>query len=166
MLQPDLTRVGRATLGRNDGMKSTLVDRLVLVEHVDLGLGECGEHGSDPMAADRTAAYPKLLGLSHAIAKHVGTAITPVRFRYADGDSPTTSRNVLLNVPRLVNPTSKQISVTDRWVSRNRNIARSTRRRCRYRCGVSPNVARKVRLKCAGETCAMRASVGTSSGSV
>ena len=31
MLQPDLSRVGRATLGKNDGMKSALVDRLVLV---------------------------------------------------------------------------------------------------------------------------------------
>ncbi len=34
MLQSDLTRVGRATLGKNDGMKSALVDRLVLVATV------------------------------------------------------------------------------------------------------------------------------------
>ena len=45
--------------------------------------------------------------------------------------SPTISLNVRLKVPRLVNPTSKQTSVTLRSVSRSRNIERSTRRRCR-----------------------------------
>jgi hypothetical protein len=39
--------------------------------------------------------------------------------------------NVRLKVPRLVNPTSKQMSVTRKSVVRRRNIARSTRRRCR-----------------------------------
>jgi hypothetical protein len=47
------------------------------------------------------------------------------------GGSPTISRKVRLNVPRLENPTSKQISVTLRSVSRKRNIDRSTRRRWR-----------------------------------
>ena len=37
-------------------------------------------------------------------------------------------------------------------VVRSRYIARSTRRRCRYRCGVSPNVVLNVRMKCACET--------------
>ena len=69
-----------------------------------------------------------------------------------------------LNVPRLLNPTAIATSVTGVAVSRSSDIARSMRRRCRYRCGVSPNAARKLRLKCDGETWAMRASVGTSSG--
>jgi uncharacterized membrane protein YbhN (UPF0104 family) len=34
MLQPDVTRIGRAALDKNDGMKSTLVDRLVLAATV------------------------------------------------------------------------------------------------------------------------------------
>ena len=58
-----------------------------------------------------------------------------------------------------------QMSVTLRSPDRSRNIARSTRRRCRYRFGVSPKVARNVRMKCASETCAIRARVATSSGS-
>ena len=48
--------------------------------------------------------------------KHVGTATTPAPRRYADGDSPTMSRNVRLNVPRLVKPTARQMSVTLRSV--------------------------------------------------
>ena len=44
-------------------------------------------------------------------------------------------------------------------------MARSTRRRCRYRCGVSPKVALKVRMKCASDTYAMRARAAMSSGS-
>jgi len=43
--------------------------------------------------------------------------------------------------------------------------ARSTRRRCRWRLGVSPKVARNVRMKCASDTNAMRASIAMSSGS-
>jgi hypothetical protein len=75
------------------------------------------------------------------------------------------SRNTRLKVPRLEKPTSIQTSVTDRSDVRSKNIARSTRRRCRYRFGVSPNVARNVRMKCASETYATPASVGISSGS-
>ena len=44
---------------------------------------------------------------------------------------PTMSRKVRLNVPRLVKPTSRQMSVIVRSVSRSMNMARSTRRRCR-----------------------------------
>src|SRR4051794_20120047 len=75
------------------------------------------------------------------------------------------SRKTRLNVPRLLNPTSMQMSVTLLSLERSSHIARSTRRRCRYRFGVSPKVARKLRMKCASETWAIRASVGTSSGS-
>ena len=39
--------------------------------------------------------------------------------------------NVRVNVPRLLKPTSRQMSVTVRAVSRSRNMERSTRRRCR-----------------------------------
>ena len=70
-----------------------------------------------------------------------------------------------LKVPKLVKPTSRQMSVTLRSVSRRRNIERSTRRRCRYRCGVSPKTARKVRMKCASETWATAATARTLSGS-
>src|SRR5579875_1626880 len=116
------------------------------------------------------SASPILLnqpaGRSQVIAQHAGTrslAPSPAnRLRYTDGGSPMISRKVRLNVPRLAKPTSKQISVTGRWVSRSSSIARSTRGRCRYLCGVSPKVARNWRLKCAGETCATRAKAGTS----
>src|SRR5690349_3870407 len=57
------------------------------------------------------------------------------------------------------------MSVTLRSVSRSRNIERSTLRRWRYRCGVSPKTLRKQRMKCAGDTCATAATVRTSSGS-
>jgi len=63
--------------------------------------------------------------------KHVGTAGMRPRWRKAVGDSPTIAWNVRLKVPRLLKPTSKQMSVTLRSVDRRRNIARSTRRRCR-----------------------------------
>jgi hypothetical protein len=79
--------------------------------------------------------------------KHVGTALMTALSRYSLGVTPTISLNVLLNVPRLVKPTSRQISVMLRAVSHSMNIERSTRRRCRYRCGVSPNVDLKVRMK-------------------
>src|SRR3954454_9538070 len=75
------------------------------------------------------------------------------------------SRKTRLNVPRLEKPTSMQMSVTDGSVDRSSHIARSTRRRCRYRFGVSPNVARNVRMKCASDTRAIRARGGTYSGS-
>ena len=54
------------------------------------------------------------------------------------GVSPTSSRNRLLNEPRLENPTAWQTSVTVRLVARRRSWARSMRRRLRYRIGVSP----------------------------
>ena len=82
--------------------------------------------------------------------------------RKVDGDRPTMSWNVRLNVPRLEKPTAKQMSVTLRSVPRSRAIARSTRRRCRYRWGVSPKVARNVLMKWASETSAIRARAGMS----
>ena len=66
-----------------------------------------------------------------SIVKQVGTAPgAGARLRrYASGDCPTISRNVRLNVPRLVKPTSRQMSVMLRSLSRRRNIEHSTRRR-------------------------------------
>src|SRR4051812_30863058 len=75
------------------------------------------------------AASPKLLGRAQDMMKHVGTAGIRPLLRKADGGSPTMSRKVRLNVPRLLKPTSKQMSVTLRSVERRRNMARSTRRR-------------------------------------
>ena len=54
------------------------------------------------------------------------------------------SANLRLNVPRLLNPTTMQISVTVRFTERSNSHARSTRRRVRYRPGVSPYAAQKV----------------------
>src|SRR3712207_5021834 len=141
------------------------VERLVLVGDVDLGDGDGGQHGRDAREGHTPGASPELLGLAQAIAKHVGTGGSGPRRRYTDGGSPATSRNTRLNVPRLLKPTAMHTSVTLRSVVRSRNIARSTRRRCRYRCGVSPKVARNVRMKWASDTCAIRARVGTSRGS-
>jgi hypothetical protein len=85
--------------------------------------------------------------------------------RYSVGVMPTMCRKVRLKVPRLVKPTSRHTSVTLRSVSRSRNIERSTRRRWRYRWGVSPKTARKLRMKWAGEQWATAATAGMSSGS-
>src|ERR687891_735584 len=51
------------------------------------------------------------------------------------GVSPTSSRNRVLNEPRLENPTAWQTSVTVRLVARSRSWARSTRRRDRWAAG-------------------------------
>jgi hypothetical protein len=51
--------------------------------------------------------------------------------RYQLGELPTISAKVRPKVPTLVNPTAKQISTIGASVVRSRNIARSTRRRCR-----------------------------------
>ena len=74
---------------------------------------------------------PRLLGRIVAMMKQVVPRIGSLVARYSVGVTPTMSRNVRLNVPRLANPTSKQTSVMLRSVSRSRNIERSTRRRCR-----------------------------------
>src|SRR5687767_12481621 len=76
-------------------------------------------------------ASPKLLGLVHLATKHVGAGRMTARSRYSLGDTPMISRNVRLKVPRLVNPTSRQMSVTLRFVSRRKKSDRSTLRRCR-----------------------------------
>ena len=80
---------------------------------------------------DVRVASPKLLGRVHVFTKQVGTPASAPASRNCDGVSPTMSRNVRLNVPRLEKPTSMQTSVTLRSVVRSRYIARSTRRRCR-----------------------------------
>jgi hypothetical protein len=51
---------------------------------------------------------------------------------------PVISANRALKVPRLVKPTSWQISVTVRLAERSSSQARSTLRLVRYRPGVSP----------------------------
>jgi hypothetical protein len=66
------------------------------------------------------------------MVKQVGTGCGfGACWRKTDGDEPTMSRKVRLNVPRLEKPTAKQMSVTLRSVLRSRAMARSTRRRCR-----------------------------------
>ena len=86
-------------------------------------------------------ASPKLLDCGVTLAAtrgriaaswtQFGATIGPWAARYCVGDSPTISLNVRLKVPRLLKPTSRQMSVTLRSVSRRRNIERSTRRRWR-----------------------------------
>lgn len=68
-------------------------------------------------------------------------------------------------VARLVQPTATHTSCTGRSVVRSSAMARSTRRRCRYRCGVSPKVAAKVRMRWPGEQQATAARASMSSGS-
>jgi hypothetical protein len=72
---------------------------------------------------------------------------------------------VVVNEPTLARPTSKQMSVTLRSVSRSSAAARSRRRVSRYWCGASPNVRRNSRLKCAGERRAAAAMSATVNGS-
>ena len=72
---------------------------------------------------------------------------------------------VVVNEPTLLSPTLKHTSATEWSVPRSSAAARSMRRVSRYWCGVSPNARRNSRLKCAGDSRAARASVGTSSGS-
>src|SRR5919198_32066 len=64
------------------------------------------------------------LGRIQAIVKQVGTSRATACLRYSLGERPTTSRKVRLNVPGLPKPTSKQMSVMLRSVSRSRNMAR------------------------------------------
>jgi hypothetical protein len=70
-----------------------------------------------------------------------------------------------VNDPTLRRPTAKQTSEIERSVLRKSAAARSSRRVRRYWWGVSPNVRRNSLLKCASESRAARARVGTSSGS-
>jgi len=52
--------------------------------------------------------------------------------RQARGDTPVRRLNQLLKLPRLSDPTEKQISVTANSVRSRRNYARSTRQAERY----------------------------------
>ena len=107
------------------------VQCLVLIEDEDVREPDGVEHGGDASPGAAPSASPKLLGRVQAIAKQVGRDRMAARRRYAVGDVPMIARNVRLNVPRLVKPTSRQMSLTGRSVSRSRNIERSTRRRWR-----------------------------------
>src|SRR5690606_7042457 len=113
------------------------VEGLVLVGNEDGGKPDGSAHGGEPTDPPSVRAVPKLLdpaGLVHAFTKHVGTDPSPScsgPSRYSLGEQPTISRNVRLNVAKLVQPTSTHTCETDRSVRRSRSIARSMRRRCR-----------------------------------
>ncbi len=57
------------------------VERLVLVEDVDLGDAQGVQHASNARPGAMTDASPKLLGRSHAMAKQLGTAGSGPRAR-------------------------------------------------------------------------------------
>src|SRR5438874_8385997 len=101
---------------------------LLVFDSVWPDAGWADPHGK---GSQRPGASPKLLGLSQAMAKQLGTGIGFEWVLKLVGDSPTISLKVRLKVPRLEKPTSRQISVTSRLVWASRNIALSTRRRCR-----------------------------------
>jgi len=84
--------------------------------------------------------------------------------RYASGVVPKARLKLVVKEPTLRRPTAKQMLETLRSVVRRSAAARSSRRVRRYRCGVVPNARRNSRLKCAGESFAAAASLGTSSG--
>lgn len=67
--------------------------------------------------------------------------------RYPLGVRPVCLLNRDENVPRLLNPTRPQISVTDRSAVLSISSARSIRRRVRYCPGVSPYASLKHRTK-------------------
>ncbi len=91
---------------------------------------------AQPMAPRRLAASPKLLdcagspaatrGRMAASWTQCGATIGPCPVRYVDGVSPTISRNVRLNVPRLVKPTRS--TRRESLGLAQRNIDASTRR--------------------------------------
>ena len=68
----------------------------------------------------------------HMSTKQPGIGAGPPRIaacrRYSLGETPVSSANRVLNVPRLVKPTRRQISVTVRLAERSSSQARSTRR--------------------------------------
>jgi hypothetical protein len=92
-------------------------------------------------------------------------AFAPQRRWKSRGLSPTISRNLALNDPRLLNPTDVHTSVTVRLVARSRSWARSIRRWETYAAGVTPYVAVKSRWKWYLLMPAVRASAARSSGS-
>ena len=76
------------------------------------------------------------------------------------------SRNVLLKVPRLTNP-DVEANVGDAPLALTEQPHRALDAPALEGSGAASrgNAARKVRMKCASDTRAMRASAGTSSGS-
>jgi len=73
------------------------------------------------------------------------------------------SANRRLKVPRLLNPTTMQISVTVRLTERSSSHARSTRRRVRYLPGVSPYAPQKALMNWPSEYPASAARSATAS---
>src|SRR6266566_5644793 len=71
--------------------------------------------------------------------------------RQARGETPVRRLNQELKLPKLSNPTEKQISVTGNSVRSRRNFARSTRQTERYSCGVIRKTALNPRKKWNGE---------------
>ena len=86
----------------------------------------------------------RAIGLSNFSAERIEEAAGTAA---ADGLTPTSSRKVELNEPRLVKPTRWQISVTVKFVARSRSWARSMRRCRRYCAGVCPYSVEKLRRK-------------------
>src|SRR5262249_3885937 len=66
-------------------------------------------------------------GVSAPNSRCGGATIARARRRYADGGAPTRLAKRSLKVPRLVKPTSRQTSVTDRPRAASRTFARSSR---------------------------------------
>jgi len=61
---------------------------------------------ASPKLLDRSVTFAASRGRMAAIWKQWGASIGSCPSRYCDGVSPTMARNVRLNVPRLVKPTS------------------------------------------------------------
>src|SRR5262245_12647910 len=83
---------------------------------------------------------------------------------YADGVTPRWRSNRWLKLPGLEKPTSRHASVTERPPASS-CCARSRRRWVRYWCGVTPNNARKLRIKKNGDSPTSRATVPSGRGS-
>src|SRR5690606_7391097 len=116
------------------------LERLVLIEHEDRRQVVGCQHGSSGSGSCASryesasrGASPKVLGLPQRMMKEpeFGSIAPSAAARYRLGELPTISAKVRPKVPTLVNPTAKQISTIGASVVRSRNIARSTRRRCR-----------------------------------
>src|SRR5215472_9357243 len=151
----------------------------VLVEYPDRHDVDAVDHVPDSTRSAAPGASPEVTSsrspgarrpVRHIKTKQPGMGAGPPRLaasaRYPVGDVPVSSLNRVLNVPTLVKPTRWHISVTVRLTDLSSSQARSTRRRVRYRPGVSPNAARNARMKCSREYPASLASsaIGMSSG--
>lgn len=106
------------------------------------------------------------MGLVTCFATHgsIPTVAPASCFRYTLGDTPTSSVNRVLNVPKLEHPTAKHTSVTLMSPRRNNAIARSILRVIRYEYGDSPYALRNSRLRCPADMFTPRANASTSNG--